>query len=339
MSGSSRGTYESKYSEVRDSLATPKGKEERKTRVEIARREVAVKAELPRPTKKDTHDLYDARCVKNRITRPKAGVAEINVVAIDNSGSNKAIADHVKASSEYLNTGISSIAPNSQTAYVYFSDHCDGSLLMQEVEFVPTGEEGDKILYSTTYHVRGANGGDEPEAIECVLKRVCEIDFGDAKIKRLYLVTDVVGHGMGMSGDGGCPHQQNWRKSVELVRKTFDSFEVIGCGADQEVSELQKQFLTPDRVALDLIDLSAIRETRHRQAITANALLFLMARHQGPQMVQMFLSTLYEKWLGEPQVFKEFTDSKAREMIRRFLKYIDLPQEKVEKMGADILVD
>lgn len=337
MSGSDHESYRSSYGEVMRSFSTPEGREERRARVETARKEVTVKSARPR-VERDMVAVLDPRLAKHEITRPKPGVQTVHVVLVDNSGSNRNIAQHLRQSSGYLTAGLSSVDPRSQTAFIYFSDHCDGDGIMQEVDFISPDHEGDRILASTTSQVRDASGGDEPEAIECALRRVCEIDFGDAVDKHLYLVTDVVGHGMGMHGDEGCPHQQNWRKSVELVRKNFTSFEVIGCGSDSEIVELQKQFLSPERVALDLIDLSAIKETRHRQAITGNALLFLVARHSGPQAVQMFLAALYEKWLSDP-VFRGDTDRRAKEMIQRFLKYIDLPEDKVQKMAAEILVD
>ncbi len=337
MSGSDRESYRGVYEEVERSFSTPEGRDERKGRVKSAREDVVHKAALPRAVR-DTSQIYDSSMVRPTITHPKPGVNTVHVVLVDNSGSNRAIAQHLRNSSGYLVAGLSSMDPTSQTAFIYFSDHCDGGLIMQEVDFFSPDAEGDRVLASTTHRVRDASGGDEPEAIECALKRVCEIDFGSATKKHLYLVSDVVGHGMGMEGDDGCPNQQNWKRSVELVGRNFTSFEVIGCGDSPQIVELQKQFLAPDRVALDLIDLSSIRETRHRQAITGNALLFLIARHLGRQTIQMFLSVLYEKWLSDP-IFHGETDRRAKQMIQRFLKYIDLPDDVVDKMRADILVE
>jgi hypothetical protein len=165
--------------------------------------------------------------------------------------------------------------------------------------------------------------------------RACEIDFGDAEKRHLYLVTDVVAHGMGLRPDDGCPNQVDWRKAVERVEQTFTSFTVIGCGNDPDVGELQKQFLKQERVAFDLIDLSEIRSLQYRLGITQNAFLFLVARSTGLQGVELFLRTLYNKWRMEP-LFGANTELSAKEAITRFLKYVEADAGMLEKLREKI---
>lgn len=300
--------------------------DERRRRLEEARRTAADKIERVK-----RESVYDKKSVHLGITKPKKGVERVHIVLIDNSGSNRVIAHHLRESSGHLISALRSIDPQSQIAFCYFSDHCDGDDIRQEVDYLSPDEKGDKTLHSTVRHIRDASGGDEPEAIECVLNDMCALDFGDAKTKHLYLVTDVVGHGMGLRGDDGCPFQQNWQRSVERVRETFDSFEVIGCSDDPHVGKLQAKFVTSERLAYDLVDLSQIREREHRLAITGNVLLFLIARRRGMQTVEMFLSFLYEKWNDDP-VFGANTDLRAKEAIRRLSKYLEAPDEETEKM-------
>jgi hypothetical protein len=307
---------------------------EREKRIKASFATMGEKKILPR---RDEVGIYDDKLVKLKLTRPAKGVKRVHIVLIDNSGSNRMIAEHLKNSSGYLTSNLHSIDPEAQVAYVYFSDHKDGEGFMQEVDFHAPDKEGDRILYSTLEHVFPANGYDEAEGIECVLWQVCETDFGEAAEKHLYLVTDVVAHGMGMRSDDGCPFQRDWRKSVERVYETFTSFTVIGCTSDKSDTKLQQKFLKPERLVYDHIDLSSIPEEEHRKAITGNALLFLIARQTGLQGVEMFLSVLYEKWLAEP-IFGHNTGLRAKEAIWRFSKYLEAPEGKVNEMMDRILV-
>jgi hypothetical protein len=218
---------------------------------------------------------------------------------------------------------------------LYCSDHCDGDNFIQEIDFLFPDKKGDKALYSSCKNVVPASGGDEAEGFECALKQACDIDFGKAKNVHLYLVTDVVAHGMGMEDDNGCPFQVSWKSSLKKVSEKFTSFEVVGCGGDSDTGKLQQKFIKPERLAYDLIDLSSIPEPQHRAGITGNALLFLIARHRGFQAIELFLTFLYEKWLNDP-VFGKGTDSRAQEMIIRFTKFLEDPAKKVATMTEKI---
>lgn len=338
-SGGSFKSYSGSYKRTKklvsdDDVERDRAVSKRKDRIASSR---ATMGEKKESTTRETKGLYNSELVRSKITKPKERTERIHIVLIDNSGSNRVIAEYLKKSSGYFLGVLNNIDPESQIAFNYFSDHTDGDRLMQEIDFISPDEEGDKILYSTLQHTLPANGYDEAEAIECVLWDICGKHFGDVKEKHLYLVTDVVAHGMGLISDSGCPLQRDWKKSVEEVYETFDSFVVVGCGDDPRVGDLQKQFIKPERLAFDLIDLSAIPEQAHRTGISGNAILFLIARHTGFQGVEMFLSFLYEKWLKDP-VFGANTDMRAKEAIRRFGKYIEAPEEEIEKMMKKILV-
>lgn len=292
--------------------------------------------------KRDTTGIYDRSLVRSRITRPHADAQGVRLLIVDNSGSNKDVATRIRETSgDLLATMGIVLEKRQQLAIVYGSDHCDGDRYRQDVDFHYPNEEGDRILFSTTHHVRGASGGDEAEAFECLLDDVCGIDFGHvAKADRqLILVTDVVGHGMGMHSDDGCPHGRDWRASVARVYETFGTFQVIGTSASETMGRLQAKFLRPERVALDLLDLSAIRSTEHRLGIIPNAAMFLMARNDGMQSAKTFLKLLYEKWL-RTSLFGQESDLRAREAIARFFPYVEgmTPELKVtwaEEIFAD----
>ncbi|MFA5359174.1 MAG: hypothetical protein WC310_05170 [Patescibacteria group bacterium] len=342
MSGNNYSDYRSRgiaYSGFASSDERERKKAEklRAERVEKAKETVHEKSTKARPKRED-NAVYDDKLVRLGITKPKPGVKRVYVIYIDNSGSNRVIAAHLRKSSAWLLSLLKMLDPEAQIAFVYFSDHTDGSQFTQEVDFVSPDEEGDKIMFSTISHISAANGFDVPEAHECALKAACEINFGGAVEKHLIMISDVVGHGMGMPFDDGCPAQQSWKKSVELVAKTYDTFHFIGCGDDAEVCELQQQFISdPKRVPWDLIDLSMVKDEQHRMRITGNAIMFLIARQLGRQAMEMFLGFLYEKWLDDP-IFGEATDARAQEMIRRFTKYLEWPETEIEDMLKKVFV-
>lgn len=286
---------------------------------------------------RENDSLYDRSLIRNKITEPKSGTQRIHIVIVDNSGSNRIIAEHFRKTSGYFTSVLNIIDPTSQVAFMYYSDHCDGDKINQEVDFISPDQQGDKILFSTLKHISGASGGDAPEAFECALLDACNIQFSNSEFQHLYLITDEVAHGMGEHGDSGCPFQIDWRKSVQKVYETYKSFEVIGCGEDKKIGRLQAQFIQkPDRLPYDLFDLSSIQEDVHRKAIVSNALLFLIARKTGMQTLELFLSFLYEKWIEE-HIFGKDSDNRAREMIERFGKFIEAPEDEIEKLMQKIL--
>ncbi|NTW21940.1 hypothetical protein HGA34_00150 [Candidatus Falkowbacteria bacterium] len=336
-SGCSRDSYEESFSRTKKAFtgdAGTRAKESEARGERIHRAKETVTEEKHEETREEK---VDPSKIRLGITKPSTTAKRVHIFLVDNSGSNRAIAEGLRKSSGYLSAVHGVIDPESDFANIFFSDHCDGSRIMQEVDYVPPTPEGDLILLSTISRIYPAGGGDAPEAIECAMKRACELDFGGALYKHLYLVSDEVAHGMGRSGDDGCPLQVNWRDELERVHETYDTFEVIGCGNEAKVAELQKKFLSPERLAYDFIDLSAIKEHEHRLGITANAILFLVARKQGIQMVEVFLAGLYEKWLASP-VFGANTEMKAKEAIRRFGKYLEAPESEIEAMMQRVLV-
>jgi len=285
-----------------------------------------------RGSSRPEEDPIDKKYVKNRITKPNPHTQRVHIVLVDNSGSNEVIAQHIRASSQYLNAMGMIVDAQSEIAYVFFSDHGDDDLMTQEVGYTSPGEEGGKYLKNSMRSIKGANGYDEPEAIECVLRNVSNFDFGSAAEKHLYLVTDVLAHGMGMRGDHGCPHGVNWKDSVDTAHKVFNTVTVIGCSKYESTAKEQLKFV---KTSNDLIDLSEVRSQQHRLGIVGNAILFAMAKNRGTEYAENFLSALYEKWLDEP-IFGANTDLSAKTGISRFVKFLGLTEDEEKKMESRI---
>jgi hypothetical protein len=348
-SSGSRSDYEDHASQYQEWTASASGFgdsrkaiDERATRLVRAIHGLAgtrPKAAASLPQRPTPARCVDEALVRSAITRPADGVRRVHVVLVDNSGSNRRIAEHFRSSTGYLLAMLGAFDSLAQVAFIYFSDHCDGSAYMQEVDFVGNTDEGERVLYSTTSGVLPGWGGDEPEAIECGLLRASQLDFGDAQERFLYLITDVVGHGMGMADDDGCPHDVDWRESVAAVSRAYRRFMVVGCGHDRRVGQLQQQFFADrTRVRYDHVDLSTVKSQQHRLPLTLNTVLFLMARERGKQAAQGFLMSLYEKWLMDP-VFGAETVEAAKVAIRRFLTYLEVSDAERETIYLDIVAE
>lgn len=283
-------------------------------------------AKAPEPIRQ----RIDSSLARNKITTPPKAAAEVHIVLIDNSGSNRAIADALKRSAGYLHAVCGQIAGDATVAMVFFSDHCDGEFLFQEADYTTPGKNGEDVLRASIDKIHGASGGDEPEAIECALFKASELDFGHvAKAKRfLYLVSDQVAHNMGYPGeDKGCPDQKDWRMALKQVHETYGSFQVVASGQLRNVFNLQKQFIAKERLQFDLMDLATGSLTHEERCrLVTNALLLFVARNRGMQAVTTFLMLLVEKWLAEPQYGSE-TLPRARRQISDFCQYLDLGED------------
>lgn len=347
--GESKGRTEAVYGLVSDDTGT-RARAYEAYRGSTAKARDDIKAgrstSAPAP-KRDTTSLVDPSKARNTITRPSKNAKRAVVVLVDNSGSNRAIAAHFLQSSGHFTAFARALDPEAEVAFVYFSDHRD-DYPFQYADFAPPTEEGDKQLFNSFRQIQGQHGNDEPEAVECALLRASEIDFGSIPVqdRTIVLVTDVVAHGMGLTPDDGCPDQVSWRSAMQAVRKTYGKFVLIGSGGNPGMVPLQKQFFETspgvsdvEEVARNFIDLSEIRTAAHRNGIVANAVLFVMARNNGKQSIQVFLASLYSKWLAVP-VFGDRTDEMAKIRIRAFAElYLPgvLSDEEIQSTLADIL--
>lgn len=293
------------------------------------------RAKAPEPIRQ----VIDSSLARNTITTPPKKAVEVHIIMVDNSGSNRAIADSLKRSAGYLHAVCGQIAGDATLAMLFFSDHCDGPSLFQEVDYTTPGKDGENVLRASIDKIGGAGGGDEPEAIECALFKMCDLDFGHvAKDRRyLYLVSDQVAHGMGYDGpDNGCPDQKDWRRALKLVAETYGSFQVVASGQDKKTFALQKQFLSKERLQFDLMDLATGKLTHdERCRLVTNALLLFIARNRGQQAVTTFIMLLVEKWLAEPQYGSE-TLPRAKRQIEDFCQYLEITEQKKAELLSQV---
>lgn len=308
----------------------------RKARVESTAYEVHKGEKKEEKKVRDVKELTKNARIADKITSPDAKANAIWVIGVDNSGSNRTIADHMKESSGYINGFLGMISPGDQICFIFFSDHCDGSHIFQDVDYLYPDKDGDAVMYATLDRVSPAGGGDFPEAIECLFKKASALNLGQPNQKKNFvLITDSVPHGLGKKigmEDSGCPDQISWEYQLSSLRSKFDNFFVIACGDDENIESAQRQLMVGNEdERLNFISLINVKDADHRKKITPTAFIFLVARQQGLQNCELFLSVLYEKWMVNTTDFGTQAPQKAREAISRFGNYLDITDEEKQK--------
>lgn len=285
----------------------------------------------------------DPNLARNTIGLPPKAAKRIYVMVVDDSGSNQAIAKAIKNGAGYIHAALGVLSEDSAIAFLFFSDHFDGANMLQEVDYT-MGPDGDAVLRASMDNINDADGDDLPEAIECALAKINELDFGHIpkKHRHLILVTDVVAHGMGMSAftrDSGCPHQVQWQDVLREVHQNFASFKVVATGNDSRVLKLQEKFIVPERLRFDLMDMvSGGLSHEERCRLVNNAVLCQIFVTLSPQAAESFFSGLYMKWLAEPQ-YGSATAERARAQITAFASYLEISDDERKSMLERVFGD
>lgn len=347
MTGGSSSTYKT-YTNMSERLGSSDenvryaAREERASRLRGAAREAEAEParERAKEARRFNRNEIDHSLARNSITVPPHDAQEVHLIAVDNSGSNHDISVALCNAGGYIQAQASSLAGDAALAMQFFSDHCDGpGGLFQWVDYVMPGKNGEAMIRASVDAIRPANGGDTPEAIECALHELAKLDFHHVprEKRHLYLVTDVVAHGMGWRGDDGCPYQRDWRESLLEVERSFGSFQIIATGSNSEMFALQKQFINdPQRLRYDLMDMvTSGLSNEERCRLVPNSVLFFIARNRGEQGVRMFLSSLFVKWMENPQ-YGSKTEERARAQIRGFIEYLELNNKEREELYHEV---
>lgn len=342
MSSDTYDKYEGRTARTRqylsdDSATVRRAEEERRER--MWRDAAKAKAEPPRTVAKAPEPIrtnIDLSLAQNYIGDPPTGARDIYILLTDYSGSNREIGMAVTKAAGHMHSMLAGLSTAVAIAFQLFSDHTDGPGLFQEANYTTPDDLGAKILQASIAMIKPAYGDDEPEAIECALRRATQYSFGTVPQARrhLILVTDQVAHGMGYTGrDNGCPDQRDWRDSLRAVHETFGSFTMIASGNDTSIFTLQKQLFTPERLKWDMMNLVTAARLTHEERcrLVPNAILFLIARSLGQQTVEGFLMTLYEKWIADPRYGGD-SERRARDQIADFVEYLEIDPAQRQKL-------
>ncbi len=341
MTGGDRSSYEERYRESSGTVSRSfhsdpsesyRGREERARHLTDLHSKVEERIHTPKP-QRQVEQLIDNRYIRLTITQPQPGTVRVYVILIDNSGSNRVIAQHLRKAAGFMIAYLRGIDPLAEYLIIYTSDHGDGPRMFQPIDYFKPDEEGDKILTSSSTKIYDANGFDAPEAFECAMKLATELNFANATERHLFLITDEIGHGMGhWEHDDGCPDQVSWKESLRRVHEVFQSFALISCTGYKQMIELQKQFIEPERRPYDLVDLTQT-DDRLRKHMVGTVLMFLIARGCGKQAVASFLGALYDKWMEEP-IFgsAEHNIKEAQKAITHLSNMLEYQQGEIDDM-------
>jgi len=121
------------------------------------------------------------------------------------------------------------------------ADHCDRQRWIQIHKLSDNSQKVKRALESIVI----VNGGDIPEAYECLALHLAErIPQESSENKRaVVLVGDSIPHGMPQSRyrDDGCPQHVDYARAFEAMRKVCHGFYFVGC--DPQNYDLQRELV------------------------------------------------------------------------------------------------
>jgi Mg-chelatase subunit ChlD len=172
------------------------------------------------------------------------------VLGFDTTGSMRPWIQNVREKIDYLAQGLFRLM-DIRIGLVGIGDHCDGNLMLQSYPFTDQLEELQRSIRA----IRGTSGGDYPEAFECFFKHLNEDPRWAPAPERatvLVLITDSVPHGVGGSGDAGCPAKVDARAEIARLLGRLRSFYLVNCGNQQATIAIQKTLVTSENYFLQL---------------------------------------------------------------------------------------
>lgn len=115
-------------------------------------------------------------------------------------------------------------------------DHCDGPNWIQQYELSSVPEE----VIGALEDIVMTNGGDEPEAYECLALQLAQrIPAESVNRKRaVVLIADSVPHGM---TDAGCPKGADYLDAFKALKAVCDGFYFVGC--NEQMYSLQRRLV------------------------------------------------------------------------------------------------
>ena len=145
-------------------------------------------------------------------------------LAFDTTGSMDSYIDEVRSHIDEVTTPLLDGSADIRLSINGVGDHYDGANMLQL--YAPTAKPAE---------VRGAmesivmtNGGDEPEAYECLALALAQYIPTDSPTRRraVVLIGDSVPHGM---LDGPCERGVEYKRAFEALKVLTDGFYMVGC--------------------------------------------------------------------------------------------------------------
>jgi hypothetical protein len=194
----------------------------------------------PRPAAKTPAPADPPReAPEAELTATRAERRRLNAIfAFDTTGSMTPWIENVQEKMEYLAGGLVKLM-DMEITFVGVGDHCDGRNMLQ---LKPPSADVE-VLKAAVHSLRPTDGGDTPEAFECLFKVLGAIDYDVPTV--LVLITDSIPHGMeGYQGDDdGCPFNVDYREELDSLKGKLKNVYLVTCASDPQLLALQKKLV------------------------------------------------------------------------------------------------
>ncbi len=201
----------------------------------LKRARALVSASAGTPAKSYSGTLASARAL---VEAKEAGLDVY--IAFDTTGSMGSYIDVVRENLETVTQNLLSESSTTRISMNGVGDHCDGEDCLQLYALTKDPKEVRSVMNA----IRMTNGGDEPEAYECLALELARyIPTASERRKRaVVLVADSVPHGM---VDGPCERQIDYHKTFEALKAVCEGFYLVGC--NPQTYSHQRQLIDPAR--------------------------------------------------------------------------------------------
>lgn len=160
------------------------------------------------------------------------------ILAFDTTGSMTRWVENVQAKMEYLAVGLLKLM-DMDIELIGVGDHGDGRNMLQ---IKPFSRDLD-VLKRSIEDLKPTDGGDTPEAFECLFKVLNAGSYDVPTV--LVLITDSIPHDMDdyTGDDDGCPFGVDYLTELEELRDKLAKIYLISCATDPHILAMQRQLV------------------------------------------------------------------------------------------------
>jgi hypothetical protein len=180
------------------------------------------------------------------VETPKSGLDVY--FAIDTTGSMEPYVNQARENIQMVTNELLNGSSDIRISINGVGDHCDGDNCLQL--YAPTSNPAQ--VHGAIESLVMTNGGDEPEAYECLALALTQYIPTDSKNRRraVVLVGDSVPHGM---LDKPCINGVDYQRAFEGLKVLCNGFYIVGC--NPQMYSHQRKLINPNREEEKLISL------------------------------------------------------------------------------------
>ncbi|MBT3223156.1 MAG: VWA domain-containing protein, partial [Proteobacteria bacterium] len=229
----------------------------------------------------DEVDIAEGQIEKKRLNA---------IFAFDTTGSMTRWVENVQEKMEYLATGLLRLL-DMEIELVGVGDHVDGRNMLQ---IKPFSNNLDKLKKSIK-ELQPTDGGDTPEAFECLFRVLNSVDYPVPTV--LILITDSIPHDMdGYEGDDdGCPFGVDYLTELEDLNSRLKKVYLVSCATDPHILAMQRQLVGANGL-LELADfrrlVNLVMAILMDEVGELDYFVDILEKQRGPERRQEVLSLL-----------------------------------------------